>query len=48
MFKFRTDRIDNWAAYGITGIRFGIDMASNKDVNNLSANPEDQIANKED
>ena len=43
MFKFRTDRIDNWAAYGITGIRFGIDMASNKDVNNLSANPEDQI-----
>ena len=43
MFKFRTDRIDNWAAYGITGIRFGIDMASDKDVNNLSASPEDQI-----
>ena len=43
MFKFRTDRIENWAAYGITGIRFGIDMASDKDVNNLSASPEDQI-----
>ncbi|MEC7527404.1 MAG: outer membrane beta-barrel protein, partial [Bacteroidota bacterium] len=43
MFKFRTDRIENWAAYGITGIRFGIDMASDKDVNNLSASTEDQI-----
>ena len=43
MFKFRTDRINNWAAYGITGIRFGIDMASDKDVNNLSASREDQI-----
>ncbi len=43
MFKFRTDRIENWAAYGITGIRFGIDMASDKDVNNISASPEDQI-----
>ena len=43
MFKFRTDRIENWAAYSITGIRFGIDMASDKDVNNLSASPKDQI-----
>lgn len=43
MVKFRTDRIENWAAYGITGIRFGIDMASDKDVNNSSASPEDQI-----
>ena len=43
MFKFRTDRINNWAVYGITGLRFGIDMASDKDVNNLAASPEDQI-----
>ena len=43
MMKFRTDRIGNWAVYGITGIRFGIDMASNKDVDNESAALGDQI-----
>ena len=43
MMKFRTDRIGNWAVYGITGIRFGIDMASNKDVDNVTAALGDQI-----
>ncbi len=43
MLKFRTNRIDNWAVYGLTGLRFGIDMASNKDVDNETAVPGDQI-----
>ncbi len=34
LFKFRTDRIHNFAVYGITGFRYGIDMTSNIDVNN--------------
>jgi hypothetical protein len=34
LFKFRTDRINNFAVYGITGFRYGIDMTSNIDVNN--------------
>ena len=43
MLKFRTDRINNWAVYGITGMRFGIDMASDKDVNNIGAPLDEQI-----
>ena len=43
LIKFRTDRIDNWAMYGITGLRFGLDMSSQKDVNNTSSNLADQI-----
>jgi len=43
LLKFRTDRIDNWAVYGITGMRFGLDMASDKDVNNLGAPIDEQI-----
>jgi hypothetical protein len=43
MMKIRTNRINNMAVYCITGIRFGIDMASNKDVDNESASYGDQI-----
>jgi hypothetical protein len=43
MMKFRTDRIGNWAMYGITGIRFGIDMASEKDVVNEGKSYDEQI-----
>jgi hypothetical protein len=34
LFKFRTDRIHNFAVYGITGFKYGIDMTSNIDANN--------------
>ena len=34
LFKFRTNRINNFAMYGITGFRYGLDMSSNMDVNN--------------
>ena len=43
MMKIRTNRINNMAVYCITGVRFGIDMASNKDVDNESASSTDQI-----
>jgi hypothetical protein len=43
MIKFRTDRINNWAVYGITGARFGIDMASEKDVDNENLTLEEQV-----
>ena len=43
MIKIRTNRINNWAVYCITGIRFGLDMASNKDVDNETASLGDQI-----
>ncbi len=43
MMKFRTDRINNWAMYGITGIRFGIDMASERDVINENKPLDEQI-----
>lgn len=33
LFKFRSDRINNFAVYLITGGKFSIDMASQKDVN---------------
>ena len=36
LLKFRTNRINNFAVYGITGLRYGIDMSSNIDVNNSS------------
>lgn len=36
--KLRTDRINNIAFYAIGGIQFGIDMASQKDVNNSGEN----------
>tara|TARA_Y100000385_G_scaffold258902_1_gene287262 strand:+ start:323 stop:1048 length:726 start_codon:yes stop_codon:yes gene_type:complete len=42
LFKFRTNRINNFAVYGIAGFRYGIDMSSNIDVNN-SIDLEDQI-----
>ena len=34
LLKFRSDRIHNFAVYLIGGGKFGIDMASKKDVNN--------------
>ncbi|MBS1569759.1 MAG: PorT family protein [Bacteroidetes bacterium] len=34
LLKFRSDRINNFAVYLIGGGKFGIDMASQKDVNN--------------
>lgn len=43
LFKFRTNRINNFAMYGITGFRYGINMTSNTDVNNSSSNPSEQI-----
>lgn len=42
LLKFRTNRIDNYAVYGIVGLRYGIDMSSNIDVNN-SIDLDDQI-----
>ena len=43
MVKFRTDRINNFAAYIIGGARFGLDMSSSEEVKNYSATLEDQI-----
>ncbi len=43
LLKFRTERIKNFAAYAIVGGRFGLDMASNKDVENKEASLKDQI-----
>lgn len=43
LMKMRTDRIGNFAAYIITGGRFGLDMQSNKDVKNSTALLKDQI-----
>jgi hypothetical protein len=43
VMKMRTERIGNFAAYALFGGRFGIDMASNKDVENNSTNLRDQI-----
>jgi hypothetical protein len=34
LLKLRSDRINNFAVYVITGGKFSIDMASQKDVNN--------------
>lgn len=43
LFKFRTERVTNFAAYFIGGGRYGLDMSSNKDVNNSSASLKDQV-----
>jgi hypothetical protein len=43
VMKMRTERIGNFAAYALFGGRFGIDMASNKDVENNSTSPKEQI-----
>ena len=43
LVKFRTDRINNFAAYIIGGARFGLDMSSSEEVKNSSATLEDQI-----
>ena len=43
LVKFRTNRINNFAAYVIGGGRFGLDMSSSEDVKNSSASLEDQI-----
>ena len=42
LLKFRTNRINNFAVYGIVGLRYGIDMSSQIDVNN-STDEEEQI-----
>jgi len=43
LLKFRTNRIQNFAAYVITGGRFGLDMSNDKGVKNSVASLEDQI-----
>lgn len=43
LIKFRTNRINNFAAYIIGGGRFGFDMSSSEDVKNSSASLADQI-----
>jgi len=43
LVKFRTNRINNFAAYIIGGGRFGLDMSSSEDVKNSSASLADQI-----
>jgi hypothetical protein len=43
LLKMRTERINNFAAYIVAGGRFGLDMQSNKDVNNGSASLKEQI-----
>lgn len=43
LMKFRTERIKNFAAYFVAGGRYGMDMASNKDVENANAPLKDQI-----
>lgn len=37
LFKFRTDRVGNFAAYGLLGGKYARDMQSQKDVNNNQA-----------
>lgn len=37
LWKFRTNRIDNFAAYALVGGKYSIDMQSQKDVDNASA-----------
>ena len=43
LIKFRTDRINNYAVYGITGLRFGIDMASDIEAENIGLPRDEQI-----
>ena len=42
LLKFRTNRIDNYAVYGVVGLRYGIDMSSNIGVDN-SIDLDDQV-----
>lgn len=43
LFKLRTNRINNFAAYLLGGGRFSVDMANNRDVKNSTAALEEQI-----
>jgi hypothetical protein len=43
LVKMRTERIKNFAAYIVAGGKFGLDMQSNKDVENGNATLEEQI-----
>lgn len=43
LMKMRTERINNFAAYIVAGGKFGLDMSSNKDVENGNATLEEQI-----
>ena len=43
LVKMRTERINNFAAYIVAGCKFGLDMQSNKDVENGNASLADQI-----
>ncbi|MAJ05795.1 MAG: hypothetical protein CL827_02900 [Crocinitomicaceae bacterium] len=47
LFKFRTNRIHNFAVYGITGFKYGIDMSSNIDVNNNGVGEEEKVVKLE-
>lgn len=37
LFKFRTNRVHNFAAYALTGAKYSMDMQSQKDVSNTVA-----------
>ncbi len=39
MLKLRTKRINNFAAYGITGLQYSLDLASQKDVTQSLSDP---------
>ncbi len=43
LIKMRTERINNFAAYIVAGGKFGLDMQSNKDVENMNATLDEQI-----
>jgi hypothetical protein len=43
LVKMRTERINNFAAYIVAGGKFGLDMQSNKDVENGNASLKEQI-----
>jgi len=43
LFKMRTERIGNFAAYMIVGGKYSIDMQSNNKVDNLTASLKDQV-----
>lgn len=43
LLKFRTERVNNFATYFITGMRYGLDMSSNKDVKNSATGLQDQV-----
>lgn len=39
LFKFRTKRIVNFAAYAITGLQYSLDLASQRDADQLPSDP---------